>query len=134
MAMLADDIGRLSSLRTGDPTEAPVYLQVDYSHLPFFFWHLRAMRDLRWHPGIELTDVEEGALVVTQGGAGTEGESNQLPANYVGSRYSVTERWLPTELESPGALLRWMLFRERKQIAGGVPVRQEVELWVIRGK
>ena len=134
MAMLADDISRLSSLRTGDPTEAPVYLQVDYSHLPFFFWHLRAMRDLRWHPGIELKEVEQDALVVTQVGAGTTGEWDQLPVSFVGSRYSVTERWLPTELERPGALLRWMFFRERQQISGGVPVRQEVELWVIREK
>ncbi|MDE0139830.1 MAG: glycosyltransferase family 39 protein [Caldilineaceae bacterium] len=134
LGMLADDIGRLSSLRTGDPTEAPVYLQVDYSHLPFFLWHLRAVRDLRWHPGIKLKDVEEGALVVTQGGAATEGEGSQLPVNFVGSKYSVTERWLPTEIEHPGALLRWMLFRERMRISGGIPVRQEVELWVIREK
>ena len=134
MAMLAEDIKRLSSLRTGDPTEAPVYLQVDYSHLPFFFWHLRAMRDLRWHPGLELKEVEQDALVVTQGGAGTEGEWDQLPVSFVGSSYSVTQRWLPTELESPGALLRWMLFREKRRISGGVPVRQEVELWVIREK
>ncbi len=134
MAILADDISRLSSLRTGDPTEAPVYLQVDYSHLPFFFWHLRAMRDLRWRPGIELKEVEQNALVVTQGGAGTAGDWDHLPVSFVGSRYSVTERWLPTEFERPGALLRWMLFRERQQISGGVPLRQEVELWVKREK
>ena len=134
MAILAEDISRLSSLRTGDPTEAPVYLKVDQSHLPFLFWHLRAMRDLRWRPGLELMEVEEEALIVTQGGAGPESDRDQLPDSFVGSRYSVTERWLPTELERPGALLRWMLFRERQQISGGVPVRQEVELWVIREK
>ncbi|MYC96741.1 MAG: hypothetical protein F4X14_17375 [Caldilineaceae bacterium SB0661_bin_32] len=134
MAILAEDISRLSSLRTGDPTEAPVYLQVDQSRLPFFFWHLRAMRDVRWRPGLELTEVEEEALIVTQGGAGPESDRDQLPDSFVGSRYSVTERWLPTELERPGALLRWMLFRERQQISGGVPVRQEVELWVLREK
>lgn len=134
MTLLADDISRLSSLRTGDPTEAPVYLQVNNSRLPFFLWHLRAMRDLRWRPGIELKEVEQDALVVTQDGVGTAEEWDQLPGSFVGSRYSVTERWLPTAFERPGALLRWMLFRERQQISGGVPVRHEVELWVIREK
>lgn len=131
MALLAKDIARLSSLRTGDPTEASIYLQVEYSYLPFFYWHLRTMRDLRWHPGIDLTGIETDALVVTQGTSGNEGNRNLLPAGFVGSSYTVTQRWLPTELESPGALLRWMLYRERQQIAGGTPARREVELWVI---
>ena len=131
MAMLVEDIARLSSLRTGDPAEASVYLQVEYSYLPFFYWHLRAMRDLRWNPGIDLTGVETDALVVTQGTSGNGGNHDLLPTGFVGSSYSVTQVWLPTELESPGALLRWMLYRERQQIPGGTPVRREVDLWVI---
>ena len=131
MALLAEDIAKLSSLRTGDPSEASVYLQVEYSYLPFFYWNLRSMRDLRWHPGIDLTGVEADALVVTQGTSGNGGDSDMLPAGFVGSSYSVTQRWLPTELESPGAVLRWMLYRERQQIPGGTPVRREVDLWVI---
>ena len=129
MAILVEDVARLSSLRTGDPTEAPVYLQVEYSHLPFFLWHLRAMRDVRWRPGIDLTGVEADALVVSQ-----SAERDLLPAGFVGSSYAVTQRWLPTELESPARLLRWMLYRERKQIPGVIPVRQDVELWTIREK
>ena len=131
MALLAEDIAKLSSLRTGDPGEASVYLQVEYSYLPFFYWNLRSMRDLRWHPGIDLTGVEADALVVTQGTSGNGGDSDMLPAGFVGSSYSVTQRWLPTELESPGAVLRWMLYRERQQIPGATPVRREVDLWVI---
>ena len=131
MALLAEDIAKLSSLRTGDPREASVYLQVEYSYLPFFYWNLRSMRDLRWHPGIDLTGVEADALVVTQGTSGNGGDSDMLPAGFVGSSYSVTQRWLPTELESPGAVLRWMLYRERQQIPGATPVRREVDLWVI---
>lgn len=131
MALLAEDIAKLSSLRTGDPREASVYLQVEYSYLPFFYWNLRSMRDLRWHPGIDLTGVEADALVVTHGTSGNGGDSDMLPAGFVGSSYSVTQRWLPTELESPGAVLRWMLYRERQQIPGATPVRREVDLWVI---
>jgi len=134
MVLLAEDIARLSSFRTGDPTEAPVYLQVEYSHLPFFYWHLRDMSDLRWHPGIDLTGVEAEALVVSRGTPGNGEEWDLLPAGFVGSSYSVTQSWLPTELESTGALIRWMLYRERRQVPGSVPVRQEVELWVIREK
>ena len=132
IALLADDIAQLSSIRTGDPSEAPVYLQARSSDLPFLVWHLRYMRDLRWRPGIELTEVEADALIVSR--AGEWGEGERLPEQFVGSRYTVTQRWLPTELESLGALLRWMLFRERQQGPGGIPVRQEVELWVQREK
>lgn len=130
MALLAEDIARLSSIRTGDPAEASVYLQVETFYQPFFFWHLRTMGDLRWHVGSDFTDVNADALVITQGTPGIGEEGGYLPAGFVGSRYSVTQRWLPTELESPGALLRWMLYRERQQKSGGIPVRREVGLWV----
>ena len=96
-----------------------MYLQVETYYLPFFFWHLRTMGDLRWHVGSDFTDVNADALVITQGTPGIGEEGGYLPAGFVGSRYSVTQRWLPTELESPGALLRWMLYRERQQKSGG---------------
>ena len=132
IANLAEDIARLSSIRTGDSFEAPVYLQVESSELPFIGWHLRAMRDLRWRPGIELTEVEAEALIVSQGGVWSEGERDKLPENFVGSVYAVTQRWLPTEWQSLGELLRWTLFRERQQGASGIPARLNVELWVQR--
>lgn len=134
MELMVEDIARLSSLRTGDPSEALVYLQVQSSHLPFFVWHLRGMRDLRWQPGLGFSQVDDSALVVTQASARGEGEQVQLPANFVGSSYTVTQLWLPTELEDLGPQLRWMLFRERQRSPGAAPARQKVELWVIREK
>ena len=134
MELMVEDIARLSSLRTGDSTEALVYLHIDSSHLPFFGWHLRDMRKLQWQPGLDLANVEENALVVTQASAWREGERAQLPPSFIGSSYSVTQRWLPTEIDDLGARLRWMLYRERQLSPGGAPARQEAELWVIRGK
>ncbi len=134
MELLVEDIARLSSLRTGDSTEALVYLHIDSSHLPFFGWHLRDMRNLQWQPGLDLANVEENALVVTQASAWGEGERAQLPASFIGSSYTATQRWLPTELENLGARLRWMFFREKQQSPGGAPAGQEAELWVIREK
>ncbi len=132
IGLLAEDVARLSSIRTGDSSVAPVYLQVQYSELPFFVWHLREMRDLRWRPGMQLAEVEAEALIVSQGADWVERKGDELPENFVGSSYAVTQRWLPTELESLGALLRWMLYRERQRGPGGNPVRLEAELWVQR--
>ena len=134
MELLVEDIARLSSLRTGDSTEALVYLHTDFSHLPFFVWHLRDMRNLKWHSGLDLTKVDENALVVTLASAWGEGERAQLPASFIGSSYTATQRWLPTELENLGARLRWMFFREKQLSPGGAPAGQEAELWVIREK
>ncbi len=132
MALLAADIQRLSSLRTGDPTEARVYLQAESAELPYYGWTLRAMRNLRLQTGINLAEVEEGALIVVPVGAWGAGERAQLPGGYIGSSYTTIERWLPTELDRLGDLVRWMLFRERRNFSGGAPARQEVELWVLR--
>jgi len=134
MALMVEDIARLSSLRTGDPTEAPVYLQVDSSQLPYFVWHLRNMRRLHWQPGLDFSKVDESALVVTQAIALGDGERAQLPASFIGSSYTVTQRWLPTDLEDLGARLRWMFFRERQLRPEGPPAGQEADLWVIREK
>lgn len=132
MALLAEDIQRLSSLRTGDPTEARVYLQAESAELPYYGWTLRAMRNLRLQTGINPAEVEEGALIVVPVGAWGAGERAQLPGGYIGSSYTTIERWLPTELDRLGNLMRWMLFRERRNYSGSAPARQEVELWVLR--
>ena len=132
MAFLAEDIQRLSSLRTGDATEAPVYLEVASSELPYLGWNLRAMRDLRWQALINPAEVEENAVIIVSAGVWGEERRDQLPAGYIGSKYSATQTWLPTELDNLGDLMRWALFRERRHHAGGVPVRHEVELWVLR--
>ena len=132
ITQLAEDVARLSFLRTGYLTFAPVYLQVKSSHLPFFAWHLRAMRDLRWHPGLKMSDLSDNALVVSQPAGAREGKPINLPTSFIGSSYTATQRWLPTDLVGVGPRLRWILFRERRDGSEGTPARQEVELWVER--
>ena len=132
MALLAEDIERLSSLRTGDPTEARVYLQVESSTLPYYGWNLRAMRDLRWGSGISLAEIEENAFYIVSAGTWDEQDRARLPEEFIGSSYSTTQRWLPTELNNLGDLARWMLFRERRHHSGVASARQQVELWLLR--
>lgn len=132
IAQLAEDVTRLSFLRAGKSTTAPVYLHVKPSHLPFFAWHLRSMRDLRWQPGSQMRELEGDALVVSQRGAGSEGERLNLPSGYIGSSYAATQRWLPTDLVGAGPLLRWVLLRERGQLSGDESSLEAAELWVRR--
>ncbi len=142
LALLLDDVARLSSLRAGDPTEAPVYLLVGPQLQPFLAWHLRAMRHVRWPASIEASDgaishppdivapfdsaLDEHALIVSEPGFGQA--PLRLPDDFIGSSYSVTQHWLPTDLIDVGPRLRWTLYRERQQM----PTRQTVELWVKR--
>lgn len=129
---LAEDVTRLSFLRAGMNTSAPVYLHVKSTHLPFFAWHLRSMRDLRWQPGSQMRELEADALIVSQRGAGSQGERLDLPSGYIGSSYAATQRWLPTDLAGVGPHLRWILLRERGQVSGDESTREETELWVRR--
>ena len=129
---LAEDVTRLSFLRAGMSTSAPVYLHVKSSHLPFFAWHLRSMRDLRWQPGSQMRELEADALIVSQRRAGSQGERLDLPSGYIGSSYVATQRWLPTDLAGVGPHLRWILLRERGQVSGDEYTREETELWVRR--
>ena len=132
IALLAEDVTRLSFLRAGKSTAIPVYLHVKPSHLPFFAWHLRAMRDLRWQPGSQMRELEVDALIVSQSGAGSEGERLNLPSGYIGSSYAAIQRWLPTDLVGVGPRLRWILLRERGQVSGDESTLEEAELWVRR--
>ena len=132
IALLAEDVTRLSFLRAGKSTAIPVYLHVKPSHLPFFAWHLRSMRDLRWQPGSQMRELEVDALIVSQSGAGSEGERLNLPSGYIGSSYAAIQRWLPTDLVGVGPRLRWILLRERGQVSGDESTLEEAELWVRR--
>ena len=132
IALLAEDVTRLSFLRAGKSTAIPVYLHVKPSHLPFFAWHLRAMRDLRWQPGSQMRELEVDALIVSQSGADSEGERINLPSGYIGSSYPAIQRWLPTDLVGVGPRLRWILLRERGQLSGDESTLEGAELWVRR--
>ena len=128
LTLLLEDVARLSVLRTGDATEAPVYLLVGPRLQPFFAWHLRAMRHLRWQTTFDVSELGEDALVVSEPGTFTL----RLPGDFIGSSYTVEERWLPTDAVGLGPRLRWMLYRERQQDPEGAGAAQEVELWVRR--
>ena len=90
------------------------------------------MRDLRWGAGISLAEIEENAFYIVPAGTWDEQDRARLPEGFIGSSYSTTQRWLPTELNNLGDLARWMLFRERRHHSGGAPARQQVELWLLR--
>ncbi len=132
IALLAEDVTRLSLLRAGKSTAIPVYLHVKISHLPFFAWHLRSMRDLRWQPGSQMRELEVDAVIVSQRRDGSEGDSLSLPSGYIGSSYAAIQRWLPTDLVGVGPRLRWILLRERGLGQGNESTQEEAELWVRR--
>jgi hypothetical protein len=147
---LAEDVHKLSAQRTGDAGQIPVLVQMGGSEGarpdPVLGWYLRNLRNLRWvlAPEVE-TPGEESPLVITQG----ENADDAELAGYMGSRYTVRARWLPTLLltsettATPGefgplqrlsqawgdwlrALLRWMIYRE----VNTLPPTEAVVLWV----
>lgn len=123
LALLVADVSRLSSLRAGDPTEAPVYLLVPPDLQPLLGWHLRQMRYLRWQTGVDPAALDGRSLVI-----GPAGATLRLPDDFIGSSYTVTQRWLPTDLTGTVPRLRWALYREQRM----TPTVETVELWVKR--
>lgn len=121
LTLLVQDVARLSSLRAGDPTEAVLYLLVRPQVQPFYAWHLRTMRHIRWGPDSDPMALDASALVVRDAGA-----SLHVADDFIGSSYSVIQRWLPTDLAGLSQHLLWALYGERPH----KPLFQEVELWV----
>lgn len=178
LRQLVADVETISAQRTGHAHDLPVLLQVSRRQatpqgearadfLPLLGWYLREMRNLSWRelagPGSFLDAAvaagEPLPLVIT-GTTGWEPGSSDLAGagelEYVGSRYTLTVTWLPTELlatpvEAPGAdpaggwlglrarwreqiqpFLRWMLYRMVPP-GGGLPgAREGVILWATR--
>lgn len=121
LTLLVQDVARLSSLRAGDPTEAVLYLLVRPQVQPFYAWHLRTMRHIRWGPDSDPMALDASALVVRDAGA-----SLYVADDFIGSSYSVIQHWLPTDLAGLSQYLLWALYGERPH----KPLFQEVELWV----
>ncbi|MBI3959577.1 MAG: hypothetical protein HY328_12280, partial [Chloroflexi bacterium] len=118
---LTDDVARFSSLRTLDPYEALVLVDVEAELRPLLGWYLRSMRQLRFVDGIDPAFLSDrAALVVADEAVGAS-----LPGGYVGSHYPVLQRWLPTDLAGAGPLARWILLRELKT----TPPTTSVVLW-----
>jgi hypothetical protein len=120
IGLLAEDVAHLSAIRLGDPGEALVLAQVDRELQPLIGWHLRFVRDLRFVDVVDASLVNRRTFVISQADA-----EPILPVNMIGSRYAVSSRWLPTELEGWDARLRWYLFRELREL----PPRESVVLW-----
>ncbi|MBX2999727.1 MAG: hypothetical protein KF893_14505 [Caldilineaceae bacterium] len=120
MVLLAEDVAHLSAIRLGDSGEALVLAQVDRELQPLIGWHLRFIRDLRFVDAIDPSLVNRRTFVISQPNV-----EPLLSVNMVGSRYALSSRWLPTELDNWNAQLRWYLFRELREL----PPRESVVLW-----
>lgn len=120
LVALVTDVERLSALRAWDPHEAPVLVDAAPEVQPLLGWYLRKMRKLRFVQGVNPAELSDSKVLVVA----DEAAGNSLPGGYVGSRYPIVQRWLPTEL-SGGPLLRWMLLRELKS----APPVTEIVLW-----
>jgi hypothetical protein len=84
-------------------------------------WNLRSMRQLGFVDGVNPALLTDPAGLVI----GDEATASSLPGGYVGSRYPVLERWLPTDLIGAGPTARWILLRELKI----TPPTTSVVLW-----
>ena len=99
---LVADVQRLSALRTGFESLLPVQVQRTARPDPLLGWYLRDMRSLTWTPAPTVQPALADAvdpvapLVVTRS---VEGDAPpRLPADYAGSAYGHTLRWLPDDL------------------------------------
>lgn len=141
----------LSAQRIGDATEVPLSVQIGGASAgrpdPVLGWYLRDFRNLNWvlAPAAANALDQRAPVFVTWN---ADASDPQL-AGYMGSRYGVYSRWLPSSLlngEQPPAaepaglseswnqawrqyvrrLLRWMVYRE----APTQPASTDVVLWV----
>ena len=118
---LVTDVATLSSLRARDPHEALVLVDVPPELQSLLGWNLRSMRQLGFVDGVNPALLTDPAGLVI----GDEATASSLPGGYVGSRYPVLERWLPTDLIGAGPTARWILLRELKI----TPPTTSVVLW-----
>jgi hypothetical protein len=146
---LAADVHTLSAQRVGDATQMPLLVQMTAQPDPVLGWYLRDMYNLRWvlAPATESSASQIRPLVITLG----DGQSNdQQLVDYMGSRYALRGRWLPTELTAQTAatadpsdtslsarlerfwsggarlFLRWVVYRKVQT----PPPTEKVILWV----
>ncbi len=147
---LASNVHLLSAYRTGDANQMPVLVQMRGTPDPVLGWYLRHLRNLRWvlAPEVSSAVVAGAPLVITQG---LDVNDQQL-VDYMGSRYLVHGRWLPSTLvaiqeTAPAGqvfpeqieyawrawlrnLFRWITYRKVQMI----PPTEAVVLWVKAGE
>jgi len=147
---LATAVQTLSAQRFGDATQMPLQVQMTETPDPVLGWYLREMRNLQWVLAPGLVDGQSPPVVITL--PDTQG-IDQLASSYVGSRYALHDRWLPSDLlaaETPPVavegsfseqlqarlnnawtgqvrlLLRWLIYHKTPTL----PPQDEVILWV----
>jgi hypothetical protein len=148
---LTSDIQTLSAQRMGDATQMPLLVQIGSAEGarpdPVLGWYFRNLRNLQWvvAPEVETAPGAQAPLVLTLGESADDSEL----AGYMGSRYTIRSRWLPTALLSMEVapaptglgpldrlsqawsawlrdLLRWMLYRK----VNSLPPSESAVLWV----
>lgn len=147
---LAAAVQTLSAQRAGDPLQMPVQVQMASTPDPVLGWYLREMHNLQWVLAPGLVDGQSPSVVITL--PDTQG-IDQLASSYVGSRYALHDRWLPSDLLAPETpptpiegsfserlqarlnnawtgrlrlLLRWLIYHKTSTL----PPQDEVILWV----
>lgn len=96
---LVDAVTMLSAQRHGDAGELPLQVQMAGTPDPVLGWYLREMRNLIWvlapGAGVGPAGNESPPVVITLSG---EADTAGLTTAYLGSSYTLRERWLPTTL------------------------------------
>jgi hypothetical protein len=120
---LSEDVTTLSAIRVGDGRVAPVVIAVGPERLPLVGWYLRTMRTVQIGSPQDPSSLSEQTLFVTDVDA-----TFTLPDDRVGSRYRVSASWLPLEMPTARAWLRWAIYREMSSL----PEAEFVVLWARR--
>ncbi len=123
---LAVDIRTLSVQRVGDQYSITVQVQVNPAPNsgpdPILGWYLREMNDLRWVLAPEVVQAfDRSPLVITPAQ-----NPPTLPDGYIGSDYRIRQSWLPSDLSTTQARLRWLLYQKAPATRTG----ESVDLWV----
>lgn len=124
---LGDDVTTLSAIRARDSRVAPVVLAVGPERLPLVGWYLRNMRNVQIGPADMASLPPTAPLDHTLFVLDADSEL-ALPNDMIGSRYRVSASWLPLEMPTARAWLRWAIYREMHSL----PESEFVVLWARR--
>ncbi|MBK8045665.1 MAG: hypothetical protein IPK16_00165 [Anaerolineales bacterium] len=136
--LLAQDIQRISSMRTGDPTQTEIQVITPDDPDPVLCWLLRDFRNVLWlrapRSSTVLTDYpNDQPLIVT----GAELAGDPVLANYLGSNYGIRTAWsidqlpaLPPVAPDQQGLPQEELERLRAQQAWSLSTQPRLE-WLL---
>lgn len=107
--LLAEDVAKISAIRSGDPGALAVGVDVDPELRPLVGWYLRFVRDLRFEGNLNGDSAAPAGLLITRQ------IPTVLPEGLVGSDYTVVTEWLPFQLTDRITQLRWLLYRNIRE-------------------